>query len=91
MTLAPMQESWAWAVTLDCKATPVLAPESRVLMVTEGHKAILGPVSVWQVLADRRAIRDIRQVSDLAVVDLPVLAVVDRLPARTALAAYRSS
>ena len=91
MTLAPVPESWAWAVTLDCKATPVLAPESWALVVTVGHKAILGPVSVWQVPAERRAIRDIRRVSDLAAVDLPVLAVVDRRPAKAALVAYRSS
>ena len=84
MTLAPAP------VTLDCKATPVLAPESRAL-VTAGRKAILGAVSVRQVPAERRAIRDIRRVSDLAAVDLPVLAVVDRRPARAALAAYRSS
>lgn len=76
MTLAPAP------VTLDCKATPVLAPESRAL-VTVGRKAILGAVSVRQVPAERRAIRDIRRV--LAV------AVVDRRPARAALAAYRSS
>ena len=76
MTLAPAP------VTLDCKATPVLAPESRAL-VTEGRKAILGAVSVRQVPVQRRAIRDIRRV--LAV------AVVDRRPARAALAAYRSS
>lgn len=81
MTLAPAP------VTLDCKATPVLAPESRAL-VTVGRKAILGAVSVRQVPAERRAIRDTRWV-----VDLPVLAVavVDRRPARAALAAYRSS
>ena len=75
---------------MDCKATPVLAPESRAL-VTVGRKAILGAVSVRQVPADRRAIRDIRRVSDLAVVDLLVLAVVDRRPGRVALAVYRSS
>ena len=84
MTLAPAP------VTLDCKATPVLAPESRAL-VTVGRKAILGAVSVRQVPAERRAIRDIRRVSDLAAVDLLVLTVVDRRPARVALAAYRSS
>ena len=56
MTLAPAP------VTLDCKATPVLAPESRAL-VTVGRKAILGAVSVRQVPAERRAIRDIRRVS----------------------------
>ena len=59
--------------------------------VTLGRKAILGLVSGWRVPADRRVIRDIRRVSDLAVVDLPVLAVVDRRPARAALAAYRAS
>ena len=84
MTLAPAP------VTLVCKATPVLALESRAL-VTVGHKAILGAVSVRQVPAERRAIRDIRRVSDLAAVDLPVVAMVDRRPARAALAAYRSS
>ena len=84
MTLAPAP------VTLDCKATPVLAPESRALEVTLGRKAIPGLVSGWRVPADRRAIRDIRQVLDLAAVDLPVAAV-DRRPARAALAAYRSS
>ena len=91
MTLAPAPESWAWAVTLDCKATPVLAPESRALEVTLGRKAILGLVSGWRVPADRRAIQDIRRVLDLAAVDLPVLAAVDRRPARAALVAYRSS
>ena len=87
MTLAPAP------VTLDCKATPVRAPESRALVFTVGRKAILGLVSGWQVPADRRAIRDIWRVSDLAAVDLPVLAVavVDRRLARAALAAYRSS
>ena len=84
MTLAPAP------VTLDCKATPVLAPESRAL-VTVGRKAILGAASVRQVPAERRVIRDIRRVSDLAAVDLPVVAMVDRRPARAALAAYRSS
>ena len=59
------------------------------MVVTVGRKAILGLVSGWRVPADRRAIRDIRRVSDLAAVDLLVLAVVDRRPARAALAAYR--
>ena len=85
MTLAPAP------VTLDCKATPVLAPESRALEVTLGRKAILGLVSGWRVPADRRAIRDTRRVLDLAVLDLPVLVAVDRWPARAALVAYRSS
>ena len=78
---------------MDCKATPVLVPESQVLVATVGRKAILGLVSGWRVPADRRAIRDIRRVSDLAAVDLPVLAVVDRQPARAALllAVYRLS
>ena len=84
----PVPALGEWAFTSDCKATLALAPASRVLAVTVGRKAILGPVSVWRVpavMVDHRSIRNIRRVSDLAAVDLPVLVAVDRWLARAAL------
>ena len=94
--LVPVPELRVWTVMLDWKITPVLILALWILAVMVGRKVISEPISVWRVLAAMvgcRVIQDIRRVSNLVAVDLPVLTVADRQPARAVLllAAYRSS